>query len=354
MKSLKQILQRMGWAESQAVNFIEKAGGNVPNGLPEDDSALLYHVRKLQRELSPHIDDSSGSTDDGSSDGGSTDDGTTTEPSDVEPVVVFDPDLYKTTEDLLTIPDSQNVFTERGNEQDIRDNGTGGYIRLDKDVGYPGGSQSMRYDYIDQEHNRPLHVGKHAPFSQSREIWMEWYSRWSTNFMDMENFPQQEGRTGGNTFAHKYMFIRCIAPGEPNNWTTSDGKKVTRVSLLIPMGGSPDPSGARIGLFMPATETDAGDNDWGWATHEDGSSYNYRELMDAKWHKLQLHVRANPGLAELWIDDEKVIELDGFNIHDEVVFTGFSPGRNKDDGLMQGTESLWWGSIKAWLNDPGW
>lgn len=69
----------MGWAEDQAVNFVETAGGLVPDGLPEDTSSLLYHVRKLKEEIEPHIGEGTSDGDTTAAEDTTTDDTTSTD-----------------------------------------------------------------------------------------------------------------------------------------------------------------------------------------------------------------------------------------------------------------------------------
>lgn len=276
-----------------------------------------------------------------------TDDTSEPEPGDVEPAVAFDPDEYTSAEGLLTIPDAQGVFDCRGNEEARRGDGTGGFIRLDTDVGYPGGEQSMRYDYVDQGINRALHVGKCARLpSGTREVWVEFYARWSPNFFAIEDFPSD-----GSTFAHKFLFIGAIAPGEPNNWTTSDGESVGRWSLLWPKGGSPNPPNAPIGVTAPRRADGSGGiaDPFGAVQGSDVADY-----FDGEWHRIRLHLRSDPGRYWLEVDGKELIEVTGFTIHPEVVMSTILPGRNKDDGITSGTESLWWGPITVWTEDPGW
>jgi hypothetical protein len=276
----------------------------------------------------PEPDDTTDGTHDGTDD-------TTEDPVASEPAVVFDPDQYSSTEDLL-----QTASPFGGAE--LKEDGSQGQIHLDTEVAPPGGSQSMRYDYIDQGVGNSLHVGRRMPLpSSAREVWIEAQVRWSTNFFAIRDFPQD-----GSTFAHKFLFGEAKAFATDPNWETSEGWSVNRWSLLFPGGGSPNPPNGPITIQTPR--------------HDDGSSIvenqdrGVAEFYDAQWHTVRLHWRSDPGLYELWIDGERIVQREGFTIHPEVVMTAILLGRNKDDGLESGTESLWWGRTSVWTEDPGW
>ena len=249
-----------------------------------------------------------------------------------DPVIVFDPDRFSSTQELMDDP--YGVFG--GSE-------LGGNIHLDSEVARPGGSKSMRYDYVDQGIGNSLHYGRRIPFpDDAKEVWIEAQLRWSTNFFDIQDFPQD-----GSTFAHKLMFVEAVAPGGENNWTTSDGFSVYRWALLWPAGGSASPPCGKIGVGSPVTE----DGNTEVEPYASAESCTY---FDAQWHTVRWHIRHDPGVHELWIDGVKVLEHTGFTIHPEVVSRALLLGRNKDDGIEEGTESLWWGKVTIWDANPWW
>lgn len=253
-------------------------------------------------------------------------------PADAETEVVFDPDRYSSTQELMDDP--YGVF---GGAE------IGGEIQLDTDVAYPGGSQSMRYDWVDQGVNKAVSIGRRIPLpSKAKEVWIEFYVRWSTNFLDIRDFPDD-----GSTFAHKFLFGEAVASATSPNWETSEGYKVSRWALQMPAGGGLNPPNGPVHHGSPVT-TD------GSRATEKVSGTNVADYFDGQWHKIQIHWRHDPGLNEIWIDGVLINRITGFTVHPEVDIVAILLGRNKDDGIESGTESLWWGKVSVWTEDPGW
>lgn len=255
---------------------------------------------------------------------------------DAEPAVVFDPDRYSSTQELMDDP--YGVF----GGAELGEDGEKGQITLDTDVARPGGSQSMRYDYIDQGVGNSLHVGRRIPLpSRAKDVWVEFQARWSQNFFAIQDFPDD-----GSTFAHKFLFGEAKAFATDPNWETSEGWSVNRWALLFPGGGSPNPPNGPITIQTPRNADGAS-----LVENQDRGVAGY---FDGTWHTIRLHWRHDPGLYELWIDGERIVRREGFTVHPEVVMTAILLGRNKDDGIESGTESLWWGKVSIWTEDPGW
>lgn len=261
-----------------------------------------------------------------------TDDASPRSPSGGDTEVVFDPDRYSSTQELMDDP--YGVF---GGAE------IGGGIQLDTDVAYPGGSQSMRYDWVDQGVNNAVSIGRRIPLpSKAKEVWIEFYVRWSTNFLDIQDFPDD-----GSTFAHKFLFGEAVASATSPNWETSEGYKVSRWALQMPAGGGSNPPNGPVHHGSPVT-TD------GSRATEKVSGTNVADYFDGQWHKIQIHWRHDPGLNEVWIDGVLINRITGFTVHPEVDIVAILLGRNKDDGIESGTESLWWGKVSVWTEDPGW
>lgn len=257
------------------------------------------------------------------------------DPGDGTPAVVFDPDKYTSTQELKDDP--YDVFG--GGE-------LGGNINLDKNVGYPGGSQSMRYDWVDQGVNNAISIGRRIPLGgQFKEVWVEFYARWSTNFLDIKDFPKD-----GSTFAHKFLFGEAIVVGGQNGWTTSEGWTVGRWSILWPGGGNDTPPDADIQVETPRRDDGSGSIE----PPAGRIGVNAADYFDAQWHRIRVHWRHDPGLYWLEVDGRVLANVTGFTVHPEVVLRAILLGRNKDDGIRQGTESLWWGKMSIWTTNPGW
>jgi hypothetical protein len=250
--------------------------------------------------------------------------------------VVFDPDRYSSTQELMDDP--YGVF----GGAELGEDGEKGQISLDTDVAPPGGSQSMRYDYIDQGVGNSLHVGRRMPLaSKATEVWIELQARWSENFFAIRDFPQD-----GSTFAHKFLFGEVKALATDPNWETSEGWSVNRWALHVPGGGSDSPPNGPLKIQTPRHEDGT--------SIVDGTGFDVPQLFDERWHTIRIHWRHDPGRFWLEIDGVVVTDVSGFTIHPEVRMTAILLGRNKDDGIESGTESLWWGKVSVWTEDPGW
>lgn len=258
---------------------------------------------------------------------------------------VFDPDRYSSTQELEDDP--YGVFYSAE---------VGGNYHLDTEVGYPGGSKSMRYDFVDQG-NTAISIGRNMLIPDgepTREIWVEAYVRWSANF-----FAETDPDHG---IAHKLIFGNIQAPATDPPWETSEGCPVSRWSLLFPIGGSANPSSARPGAGTPIREASKdGDcshrgDEWPDSNQTQYASATVGDYFDGQWHQIRLHWRHDPGLYELWIDGVKVYETTvDWDVHSEAEITNLGLGRNKDMGNLDGsTESLWWGKVTIWTGSSGW
>lgn len=266
---------------------------------------------------------------------------------DVEPAVVFDPDRYSSTQELEDDP--YGVFAEAE---------IGGNYNLDTSVGYPGGSQSMRYDWVDQGAGNPIGIGRKIPLpSNADEVWVEAYVRWSTNFMNDIPLDSNDGDPSTDVAAHKFLFLAANCVTDCNkSWEIWDGTKVYRWALLWPAATRNPPSGP-ISAETPAiVESDVATDG---PQIIKGINHDVSQHFDAQWHRLRVHVRHDPGAYEVWIDGEKIVDLadegfPDFTVRPEVATTALLLGRNKDDGNESGTESLWWGKVSVWTSSPGW
>lgn len=252
-----------------------------------------------------------------------------TDPSGAEPAVVFDPDKYSSTEELKDDP--YGVFSK---------DEIGGNYNLDTTVGYPGGSQSMRYDYVDQGAGNVIGIGRRIPLeNRTGELWVEFDVRWSSNYMCCIDMSKTE------TYAHKFLFGE-VKTNNTKPWLTSDGQGAYRWSLHWPGGGASNPPNGQLKVETPTLTS-------GDQIHRN-IGVSGADYFDGQWHRVRVHWRHSPGAYEIWIDGEKVLDLDGFEVHPEIRLSAVLLGRNKDDGNPSGTESLWWGKMTVWTQDPGW
>ena len=269
------------------------------------------------------------------------------EPAVPRPAVVFDPDLESSTTSLRN--DGQGVFAEN------EDLGSSRFF-LDTWVGYPGGSHSMRYDWMDQGGGNAISIGRKIPIGRQKEVWVEAYVRWSPNFMDNIQLDSNDGDPSTDVAAHKFIFLAANCVTSCNaGWEISDGTKVYRWALLWPAATRNPPHGP-ISAETPAIVEKSVATDGPQIIK--GISHDVSQHFDGQWHRMRIHIRHDPGAYEVWIDGQKVVDLvqQGFNftVRPEVATTAVLLGRNKDDGNPSGTESLWWGKVSVWTTDPGW
>ena len=265
------------------------------------------------------------------------------------PSVVFDPDLESSTTSLRD--DSQDVFSENEDLGSSR-------LFLDTEVGYPGGSKSMRYDWVDQGAGNAISIGRKIPLpSNAREVWVEADVRWSKNFMNDVPLDSDDGDPSTDIAAYKFLFLGASCVTSCNaSWEISDGTKVWRWALLLP-GPTRNPPNGPINVETPSIiETDVATDG---AQIIENIRHDIAQYFDGRWHKLRIHVRHDPGAYEIWIDGQKVVDLvnqgySNFTIRPEIATTAVLLGRNKDDGNVSGTESIWWGKVKVWTGSSGW
>ncbi|MDX1747526.1 MAG: Ig-like domain-containing protein, partial [Halobacteriales archaeon] len=232
-----------------------------------------------------------------------------------KPTVVFDPDKYTSTEELKDDP--LGVFSRTE---------IGGNYSLDTEIGYPGGSQSMKYEWVDQNcasvgigRNIPLpDRGTQASMDEAiQEIWIEVWLKWSPNFQ-----ADVDPDCASDLPAHKLLFV--------SNRKTDDATPSSNGRWALTWQGG----GGSITIEAPRDRTGSYDA----LTGIDGTAY-----WDGNWHKVRLHLRQDPGLYWLEVDGDVLVNETSFTV-DPAVNKMWSVlvGRNKDEGNPTGTESLWW------------
>lgn len=273
------------------------------------------------------------------------------EPStgEVTPLAVFDPDQYADTAELRADP--LGVFSTG---EDL----TPSLISLDGSVARPGGSKSMRYDWVDQGAGNPISIGRKIPVGEHTELWVEAQVRWSENFMANVDLDPQSDDPHMHVAAHKLLFLGAQnRSGEGKGWVLPDGTKVGRWALMFP-GGTANPPHGPTTVETPAI-VEADQMHTAGAQIIENVHHDPSQYFDGKWHTLRVHARHDPGLLEMWLDGHQFVDLAAegypdFTVRPEVKTVAVLLGRNKDDGNVSGTESLWWGRVRAWDQDPGW
>jgi hypothetical protein len=201
----------------------------------------------------------------------------------------------------------------------------------------PGKTRSMRYDFRHGGDGctSPT-IGRSLTFPSQREVWAEFYVRWSPNFTTTNNScaPNDHKLIFGDTEAD-LSFRWGFHVG------ADDGPDHS-ISWDLPLGSNL-PNGPQT---YPISA---------------------RSLWDGNWHVLRFHIKnsttatSRDGVLQQWIDGVLYINATGFSTNKPAAdgggaefINGFSFGHNKDDGPPNVLMSVWWGAIKVWNQNPGW
>jgi uncharacterized protein YjdB len=238
---------------------------------------------------------------------------TVTSPSaGAQPILVEDFSTYTSTANMLSDP--RNIYMDSEEFQLSR-------MALDTNVGYGGSGKSLRYDYPvlgavarDYTISRALDVRSH----NLTEVWIEIVVRFSSNF--------------------------SVNAGVP----VGAGLKLFTVHVVPEVGG-------RFGLHMENGDggqlNAEGPND-DYAALALHSSVRNGSLFNAQWHVLRYHIRlGSSDFHELWVDGVYQGSKTGATAVSKLDMLHLA--RNLNQGPLQ-AQSLWWGKITAWKQNPGW
>jgi hypothetical protein len=257
-------------------------------------------------------------------------------PEGIAPDIVEDFRRYTSTAHLLS-----NPFNAFSPAEDIAAGRSGpgvlaGYVVLDPTAGLNGGP-AMRFDFPDRsgEAATPQGNGRCGDYTISRQVgvppgtkrvWAEVWARFSANWTIVA--PSSWGCTS----APDYKFIfGSVNPGSDGNWgsfrLTLQQRQWTGYTPLgaVPIAGSPFPPEA---------------------------------MFDGAWHRTRAaffisSTETTPdGGAKLWVDDRLMWDVQGLIIP-RTDFRGIILGRTINQGPAA-PQSVYWGSVKIWLRDPGW
>jgi hypothetical protein len=189
-----------------------------------------------------------------------------------------------------------------------------------------------------------------------QELWAEVVIRFSRNYS-----PCNPAKP---PCAHKILFF-YVAPDGNERWD-------------VRTGGSGE-IGPEVHLTMSAPFGEAeGHPDWNtWGVVRALRSIDKprpqltlaNQYFDEEWHTLRLYARHSTdektfdARMAMWMDGELLYDSESmhrqygtprFSTKDGARIRSILIGRNKDNGLDRGTESVWVGRIRAWKDDPGW
>jgi uncharacterized protein YjdB len=228
-------------------------------------------------------------------------------------ILMEDFSTYANTADFLSDP--RNIYVDSDEFNTSR-------MVLDSNVGYGGSSKSLRYDYPvlgavarDYTISRALDLRSHNP----TEVWIEVAVRFSSNF--------------------------SLNAGVP----VGAGLKLLTVHVWPEVGG-------RFGLHMENGDDEGtlnaeGPND-DYAALGLHSSVSNGSLFNAQWHVLRYHIRlGSSDMHELWVDG--VYQGSKTGATAVSVMDMLHLARNLNQGPLQ-PQSLWWGKITVWKQNPGW
>ena len=221
-------------------------------------------------------------------------------------VIVEDFSTYTSTADLISDP--------RGVYDRVEDINSG-RISLDTSVGYGGSGRSMRYDYpggtgTDYTISRALRIPAGA-----QEVWVEAVIRFSSGFSIAGN-----GQQAGSALKTLHVGVRGAA--------------------------------GRFGLNFEGSSMRAeGPNDDYTNLYIQGGP-SASAIMDGQWHVLRYHVRLGAtDFHEYWVDGVHRGSQTGRTAASSLVAVALARNLNK---LAPNAQSLWWGKVSVWTQNPGW
>lgn len=233
----------------------------------------------------------------------------TPEPPDT---VTPEPDLV---EDFSTYTSTSNLISNPRGVYNIVEDFRTDRITLDTSIGYGSSDRSMRYDY-------PSGTGTDYTISRSlpipggaQEVWVEAIVRFSPNFSIAGN-----GQQAGNALKTLHVGVRGVAGRFGLNFEGSSMR-------------AEGPNDDYDGLYISG-----------------GPSAS--SVMDGQWHILRYHVRLGAtDFHEYWVDGMHRGSQTGRTAASSLIAVSLAKNLNK---LAPNAQSLWWGKVSVWTQNPGW
>lgn len=221
--------------------------------------------------------------------------------------VVEDFSTYTSTADFLADP--RGIYVD---SEDFRP----GQMTIDAAAGYGTSPQSLRYDYpagtaTDYTISRSLDL----PGSNPSEVWVEVVVRFSQGFSVYGN---------GQGYGTSLKFMHIGVQGVSGRWGLEmDGNRLSMIA----------PSDAFEQMFASAGQI----ND---------------TLMDGNWHVIRYHVRlGSTDFHETWVDGVHRGSASGSTAATGMTWVSLAKNLNM---LAPNAQSLWWGRVSIWTQNPGW
>ena len=237
--------------------------------------------------------------------------------SSVTPLLHEDYASYSSTSDLLADPHGYYSTAEDVDTPQIF---------LDKAVGFDSSSQSMRYDFPDRtSEGGSGTTGRCTDFTIGRNIqlphtvaeaWVEVVARFGSNFTTAA--PAAWSCTSAS--AYKFVLPRT---------------NVSRFQLVV-------------GIF-------ASEYTFGYPGNEEPADWSMPWTpFDGNWHVYRMHVKCGSGTgsATLWVDGVLVKDFQNVTTSASDIY-GIALGRNVNQGPDH-AQSVWWGKVTVWDQDPKW
>lgn len=226
-------------------------------------------------------------------------------------------------EDFSTYTSTANMLADPRDLYALSEDINTDRIALDTGVGYGASTKSMRYDY-------PARPGLHE-FTISRSLDMR----------QLDTVTELWAKA-----AIRFSIGFSVDDGDEGY-----AKVLKTWEIYQPTQGL-----GRFGLSLGNTamgRLDAeGPNDNYEAFFHQG--LGIPELYDEEWHVIRWHIRlGSPTMYEYWIDDILQATASAASAVSELQWVALCKNMNQGPTLAQ---SLWWGSVKLWVNanDPGW
>ena len=236
-------------------------------------------------------------------------------------------------------------FSHYADNAAFRDDGTAFYLGEDTNLGRIfldetvdgslGGvfSKSMRLDYAGASGCPSTTIGRNIanlPDQSQTELYIEVYLKFSSNFRVL---GIGDGCSTPADF--KAFFGRWTQSGR---WQVKWGYQGAHAVMVGWPGDFADPN---------SSESER-------ASAGAGASY-----WDGEWHRVRMHWRRSSttssadGVFTLEIDGEITFSATDITTNTMGSFWSLALGRNLD-GMNTEDQSLWWGRLRIWVEDPDW
>jgi hypothetical protein len=200
------------------------------------------------------------------------------------------------------------------------------YVELDRTTGYGGSGQSMKYTWSPgngTDITRSRSVNVQGLFGAGvQELWVEVVVKFDTHFT-LHNPYLSQGEA--------YKLLHLNGPGSAGrfglNFVNGDSGSLD--------AAGPNDDHARLYIRGNSGQT------------------SMNSLNDGNWHTFRYHVRlGGTDFHEYWVDGAYQGSATGNTA--ESSLTHVSLGKNLNEQPPATSQSLWWGAVRVYVDDPGW